>query len=105
MSLDKDMFEPLGDAERGTPAPDKSTRAAAAAGDVTPMPVAPPDAPKPDFVHRGFARGPDHIWEYPNAASETVSFVCRFNTVKPDGSPAKAADVKLEHFEEERKNS
>jgi hypothetical protein len=60
-----------------------------AADDVTPMPVAPPDAPKPDFVHRGLAREPEHIWEYRNAAGETVCFVCRFNTVKPDGSPDK----------------
>jgi putative DNA primase/helicase len=88
MSLDKDMFEPLGDAERVAPASDKSRRASAAADDVTPMPVAPPDAPKPDFVHRGLAREPDHIWEYRNAAGETVCFVCRFNTIK-DGSPDK----------------
>jgi hypothetical protein len=56
---------------------------------VTPMPVSPPDAPKSYVVHRGLAREPDHIWEYPNAAGETVGFVCRFNTVKPDGSPDK----------------
>jgi len=74
------MFDPL---EPG----DNSQRAGLASNDDwEPLPA--PTHAKPYFRHLSLGE-PSKVWEYLNAAGEQEGYICRFETVKPDGSPDK----------------
>ena len=74
------MFDPL---EPG----DNSQRAELASNDGwEPLP-APPHA-KPYFRHVSLGE-PSKVWKYLNAAGEPEGYICRFETVNPDGSTDK----------------